>query len=64
MTIMTVLDLASIENCIFVNKYFSRNLHSIISHKYILAIDKHSYSTRDACNSLLTVPMLQRNFLL
>ena len=58
MTIIKLLDLLSINNSIFVNKYFSCNLHPILSHKYILLIDRHSYNTRDACKMvLLTVPM-------
>ena len=49
------MDLISIESYSFVNKCFSYNLRPILSHIYTLAIDKHPYNTRYACNGLLAI---------
>ena len=51
--IIKLVDLVSVENCIFINKCFSCTCNSVFSHLYILATGRHNHQTIFAINGLL-----------
>ena len=56
MKIIKFVNLVSVENCIFINKFFSCKSYSVFSDLYNLATGRHNHQTRFAMNGLLILP--------